>query len=250
MDELDWMSGDEWPEAFGIRDIAKGVLMPHTAVLGAANRIVNRGGSGGKVVTHTQPPPVATNAREVQGQMTGLLRTVKALEEKVDETTRQLALLNRGSSVNQDAERFQHSLTQAVVSAAPLIEQRNWVGAATHLVPVVQNGKGMSAAVASKPISTFAWPLAAAGAYLLREPREPLIIITDAPAGGHRATFVSPDGGAVYYAIAAAGAAALPVNRNSLRWNGQPVAVAAGETVTARTYVFFRGSDTANQVAP
>jgi len=238
---IDWPndSSEEWPEGWG--DIAKGVLMPHTGALSLAEKVLDRGraGRGGKVVQHTQPPPVAQSAREVQGQLTGLLRTVKNVEEKLDDNTRQLALLQRASSGNQDVERFQNMLTTSVLAAAPLVEQRNWLGAATHLAPILQSARGATAALSIKPISTFGFPLAALGVYALREPRPPVIIISstkkaDLPL---RVTMISPDGGEIRYALD------LEVTRGSTKYEKPFIVNASTKWLRARTYLVLRGSD-------
>ena len=161
MDGLDWLgdSSEEWPE--GWTDIAKGVLMPHTAAMSLAGKVIDRGRPGRKVVTHTQPPPIAQNAREVQGQLTGLLRTVKGVEEKLDETTRQLAILQRASVGSQEADLFRSSLTTAVLGLVTAARAKNGWLAGAHLVPVAQNFRAASTSFAAKPFSTIAWPLAA-----------------------------------------------------------------------------------------
>jgi hypothetical protein len=161
MNGTDWPgeSLDEWPEAFGFGDIAKGVLMPHTIPLSLGKRIIDsRRGSGGKVVQHTQPPPVAQNAREVQGQLTGLLKTVKAVEEKLDDTTRQLAVLQRASTGSQEAALFRQSLATAVLGGLPAEHAFNGFRLAAHLVPLSQNWRGAVASLQANPISTFAFP--------------------------------------------------------------------------------------------
>lgn len=163
MDGIDWLgdSTEEWPEGWG--DIAKGVLMPHTAALSLASKVIDRGRPGRKVVSHTQPPPIAQNAREVQGQLTGLLKTVKGVEEKLDETTRQLALLQRASVGVQEADLFRHSLTSAVLGAITAYNAKNPWASWAHLVPLAQNVRGASASIATKPIATLAFPLLAFG---------------------------------------------------------------------------------------
>jgi hypothetical protein len=99
-----------------------------------------------------------------------LLRTVKGVEEKLDETTRQLALLQRASVGSQEADLFRQSLTTAALGFVTAFSARNvygdtgkkWVAWA-HAIPVIQNFNGFRASIATKPISTFAWPLLAAG---------------------------------------------------------------------------------------
>jgi hypothetical protein len=159
MDGLDWIgdSSEEWPE--GWTDVAKGVLMPHTLV----GKVLDRG-RGGKVVTHTQPPPIAQNAREVQGQLTGLLRTVKGVEEKLDDTTRQLALLQRASVGSQEADLFRQTLTTAVLG---MITAYQWgrgskALAVAHGIPILQSLNGARASFSKHPFSTVLWPLSAA----------------------------------------------------------------------------------------
>src|SRR6266496_3355635 len=90
--------GEAWPESWA-SDIGEGIRMPRTL----AEKLLDRGGGRAeKVVPHTQPPPVAQNAREVQGQLSGLLRTVKALEEKLDDMTQRLAVFQRASAGSQE----------------------------------------------------------------------------------------------------------------------------------------------------
>jgi hypothetical protein len=171
---------------------------------------------------------------------------VKGVEEKLDDTTRQLALLQRASSGNQDAERFQQAFSTAVLGAAPLLERQNWLGAISHIVPVVQNVRGFGSAMATKPISTFAFPLVAAAAYASRKPRPPVIIAsTDRTASAVRVTIMSPDGGEVYYEL---DGAAKGVTKSSTRYT-DPIVIGAGltRTLRARTYVFLRGSEPAQQ---
>jgi len=244
MDGIDWIGdSEEWPE--GIGDFAKNVFLPHTAALSLAEKVLDRGRGGRKVVSHTQPPPVAQSARDVQGQFAGLLRTVKGVEEKLDQTTRQLALLQRASSGSQDAERFQQSLSTAVLAVAPLLEQRNYVGAGAHVLPVLQNGKGFGAAVATQPISTFAFPLAAVAAYLARAPRKPEIIVSTVKTKNNavRVTMISPDGGDIRYELGGT----KEVSKDSTKYSG-PFDVAKAfpnEKLRARVYTFLRGSEVA-----
>jgi hypothetical protein len=254
MDEIDLLSqslsqstGEEWPEFLGLgnSDIAKSVFMPHTIPITLAEKMLSRGGGGQrKVVTHTQPPPVANNARQVQGQLGGLLKTVKAVEEKADNAAQTLAVVQQARSGSQDAERFQQAVLTSLLSAAPLLESRNWVGAAAHILPIIHGHKGAGAAFSTKPVSTFAWPVATAGVYALRKPRQPVVVVGILNRGTLRITMFAPDGGDVYYATRANPG---DVTKNSTKYSA-PVDVAINDAnnvfpIRARAYVLFRGSD-------
>ena len=163
-------SSEEWPE-FSFKDVARGVFMPHTVPLTLAQKVLDRRPAPGrKVVPHAALPPVAQNAREVQNQLGGMLRTVKALEDKVDDVTGQLAVLQGASTGSQAADLFRQSLTAVVLAVLSERKANNldWGGFA-YLVPVIQNFGAFRASMTMKPVATIGFPVFAALLYAMPE---------------------------------------------------------------------------------
>jgi hypothetical protein len=178
------MNGYDWPDTesdFDLPDWGDAELFPSPS-LALARGLINRARSGrrppsvvsrpgGRPPTTTAPvPPV------LRDELQKVYETMKRLEQKQDEQTRQLALLQVRTSGQQTGEVFRQALTSGVLNALPALNQRDLVTGIAQFVPALQAWQGLGPSVSSKPFSTFAFPLGTAVAlFLLRRPPKPTV---------------------------------------------------------------------------
>jgi len=178
------MNGFDWPDTESDLDSsdwgdAELFLSPSHAL---ARGLINRARSGRRppsVVSRPggRPPAASGPVPPVlRDELQKVYETMRRLEQKQDEQTRQLALLQVRSSGQQTGEVFRQALTTGVLNALPALNQRDLATGMAQFVPALQAWQGLGPSVSSKPFSTFAFPLGTALAlFFLRKPPKPTV---------------------------------------------------------------------------
>ncbi|MFN2397744.1 MAG: chitobiase/beta-hexosaminidase C-terminal domain-containing protein [Gemmatimonadaceae bacterium] len=249
MDGIDWVepgeSWEEWPENYDPGGDAE-FFFPSPG-LSVAQRLLSR--NRRRPTRPVVPPPSARATpapipAPFRAELTKIYDVMKRLEQKQDEQTKQLAFFQQRSSGLQTGDLFRQSLTSAVINAAPSIASKDYLLAAAQLLPAAQSWRGAAPSIATKPVSTIAFPAVAALAiYLAKKPMEPTIITsTDTlPSGGEvRVTMTSStEGGEIYFTTDGSD----PTKKSSKY--SAPFPQKKKGTIKARAFVFLRGSDPA-----
>jgi hypothetical protein len=246
MDGMDWV--DESWESF---DDSEFLPSPGLALAQRLVRGTRRGPTGRRVVPAGGARPTTPMAPQMRGELDRVYETMKRLEEKQDEQTKQLALLQSRSAGLQSADLFRQALSAAVANAATPIANGDWAAALAQVAPLVQNAQGAAASFSAKPVSTVAFPAAAAVAHAFRRRRRPDIIVTNptkaalgAPGAQVLVSIVSPDGGKIRYERTPGGGDGKAVTSDSPEYTGQ-FPVDATSTITAKAFILWRGSEQA-----
>jgi hypothetical protein len=175
------MNGYDWPDTesdLDWPDWADAEFLPSPS-LSLAKGLINRARAGRRppsVVSRPggRPPAAGPVPPVLRDELSKVYETMKRLEQKQDEQTRQLALLQVRSTGQQTGEVFRQALTTGVLNALPALNQRDVATGLAQFVPAFQAWQGFSPSLANKPFSTFAFPLGTALAlFLLRRPPAP-----------------------------------------------------------------------------
>jgi len=218
----------------------------------AASRIARglRRGSSRKVVPSGARPGTAVSP-PMRNELAKVYETMKRLESKQEEQTKQLAMLQSRSAGLQSADLFGLSLSNAIANAAGPVANKDWLSALAQAAPLLQNAQGAAASFKAKPFSTIAFPLGALAAHAGRKPRDVQFVVNDTRrnkvAAGNvpvdvEVLLISPDGGVIRFEVANA---VTNVTRSSREYTG-PISIAsnaANNVITAKAFFLLRSSE-------
>jgi hypothetical protein len=170
----------DWPETYDWGgDSAEFLPSPSLAL---AKGLISRARSGRRVPSVVSRPggrpPAATGPVPpvLRDELQKVYETMKRLEQKQDEQTKQVALLSARSSGLQTGDVFRQALTTAALNATPAIASKDFGTAVAQLVPLAQSWRGLGPSFSAKPVSTIGFPaVTALLLFLLRKPEPPII---------------------------------------------------------------------------
>ena len=242
MEDIDWM--DDLDEFDDTDAKSPSIALARRLARGRRKKVVPQGARPGAGV-----PP------QMRGELARVYETMKRLEEKQEDQTKQLAMLQSRSAGLQSADLFGQSLSSAIANAAGPAADGDWWAVAAQAAPLLQNAQGAAASLKAKPISTLVFPAGALGLHAARRPRRVEIIVNDrrrnknaalaAGATDVTVSLISPSGGTIRYEISN-GPQFTAVTRNSPEYR-QPIVidVAAARYISARAYLLIRSSEQA-----